>query len=100
MTSKYAQVAEGKVQNIAVFDNHVDATRITRAIYGEESEAINVDNIDVHINAMYRAGTFYNILDDGTEKEAEHIPTESERLSRLTSQQDEITLAIAALIGG
>lgn len=99
MTSKYAQVSDGKVQNIAVFETREDAIRITQAIYGENSDAVNIDYIDAKLGAVYRDGRFYNVSEDGTELEAEAIPTESQRITTVEDMQNELTLALADLIG-
>ncbi len=96
MVSKFAQVKNGKTQNLALFETREDAIRITRAIYGPESDAVNIDDLDVRFGAMYRGGTFYNVNEDGTETEAEKLPT----LNTVIAQNDEIALALAELIGG
>lgn len=100
MVSKYAQVSDGKVQNIAVFATREDAIHITRAIYGEDSDALNVDYIDVRLPAMYHDGKIYNVDEDGTETEAESIPTESQRISAMETDQQELILTLADIIGG
>lgn len=100
MVSKYAQVSDGEVQNIAVFATREDAIHITRAIYGEDSDALNVDYIDVRLPAMYHDGKIYNVDEDGTETEAESIPTESQRISAMEADQQELILTLADIIGG
>lgn len=100
MTSKYAQISDGKVQNIAVFETREDAIRITHAIYGNESDAINVDYIDVRFGGTYRYGKFYNIDENESEVEAEQIPTESQRISELEAQNAQLITVLADLIGG
>lgn len=100
MVSKYAQISDGKVQNIAVFETREDAIRITHAIYGNESDAINVDYIDVRFGGTYHDGKFYNINEDETEVEAESIPTESQRIGELENQNVQLITVLADLIGG
>lgn len=99
MVSKYAQVSDGKVQNIAVFETREDAIYITHAIYGNDSDAINVDYIDIHFGGTYHDGKLYNVNEDGTETEAEIIPTEAQRITSLENLNNSLTLALADLIG-
>ncbi len=100
MVSKYAQVSNGKVQNLAIFATREDAIRISKAIYGEDADAINIDYIDVRLGAMYRAGKFYNVDEDGTETEAEVIPTEAQRIGAVEANQQDLILTLADIIGG
>lgn len=100
MVSKYAQVSDGKVQNIAVFATREDAIRITHAIYGEDSDALNVDYIDVRFPATYHDGKLYNVDEDGAETVAENIPTESQRVSAAEAVLNELIIAMADVIGG
>lgn len=99
MVKKYAQIVDGKVENIAVFKYREDAINITKAIYGQDAEAVNVEYIDVDFGDTYRDKTFYRVNEDGTETQVEHIPTESQRITTVESVQDQITLALADLIG-
>ena len=99
MVSKYAQVYDGKVQNIAVFTTREDAIRITHAIYGNDSDAINVDYVDIRFGGTYHDNKFYNVDENGNEIEADIIPTESQRIASLESLNQSLTLALADLIG-
>lgn len=99
MVSKYAQVSDGKVQNIAVFETREDAIYITHAIYGNDSDAINVDYIDIRFGGIYHDNKFYNVDENGNETEADIIPTESQRIASLESLNQSLTLALADLIG-
>ena len=100
MVSKYAQVYDGKVQNIAVFTTREDAIRITHAIYGNDSNAINVDYVDIRFGGTYHDNRFYNVDENGNEIEADIIPTESQRISELENQNAQLITVLADLIGG
>lgn len=101
MVQKFAQISNGKVENIAVFKTREDAIRITKAIYGEEAEAVNVEYIDTEAGDHYRDNTFYNVDEDGNEvSPAEIIPTEKQRISVVEAYQNELELALADIIGG
>lgn len=99
MVQKYAQVLNNKVENIAVFKYREDAINITKAIYGSDAEAVNVEYVDIEIGGTYRDGKFYNVAEDGTETLAEIIPTEKQRITSVEDMQTELTLALADLIG-
>lgn len=100
MLSKYAMISGEDVYNIAVFNTREDAIRISRAIKGEDATAINVDYIDIRMGAKYRDGFFYNVNEDGTEERAEIIPTEKQEIAALKAENQQLTLALADMIGG
>lgn len=105
----YIQIdGNGAIQNIAMFESYEDANRITRAVYGDQAFAVEYryavrpGGID-----RFHDGRFWVIDEDGTEVEAEYIPTEQDKIdtlqtenARLTIESSELTLALAELIGG
>jgi len=105
----YIQVdGEGRVQNIAMFENYEDANRITRAVYGDQAfaaeyrYAVRPGRID-----RFHDGQFWTVSEDGTESEAAYIPSEQDKISKLKeenaqlkTESNELTLALAELIGG
>ena len=103
----YIQVdGAGAVQNIAMFENYEDANRITRAVYGDQAAeyryAVRPGGVD-----RFHDGRFWRVEEDGTETEAEHIPTEQDKISalqaenaQLKAESNELTLAMAEMIGG
>ena len=79
----YIQVdGDGAVQNIAMFENYEDANRITRAVYGDQAfaaeyrYAVRPGGVD-----RFHDGRFWTVAEDGTETEAEYIPTEQDKIN-------------------
>ena len=105
----YIQVdSDGAVQDIAMFENYEDANRITRAVYGDHAFAaeyryvVRPGGID-----CFHDGRFWYVKDDGTETEAEYIPTEQDKINalqkenaQLKAESNDLTLAMAEMIGG
>ena len=105
----YIQVdSDGAVQNIAMFENYEDANRITRAVYGDHAFAaeyryvVRPGGID-----CFHDGRFWYVKDDGTETEAEYIPTEQDKINalqkenaQLKADSNDLILAMAEMIGG
>ena len=105
----YIQVdGDGAVQNIAMFENYEDANRITRAVYGDQAfaaeyrYAVRPGGAD-----RFHDGRFWRVEEDGTETEAEYIPTEQDKINMLQAESaqlktdiNELTLTMAEMIGG
>ena len=105
----YIQVdGDGAVQNIAMFENYEAANRFTRAVYGDQAfaaeyrYAVRPGGVD-----RFHDGRFWRVEEDGTETEAEYIPTEQDKINelkaenmRLKAESNELTLAMAEMIGG
>ena len=105
----YIQVdGDGAVQNIAMFENYEDANRITRAVYGDQAfaaeyrYAVRPGGVD-----RFHDGRFWTVAEDGTETEAEYIPTEQDKINalqaenaQLKAESNDLTLAMAEMIGG
>ena len=105
----YIQVdGDGAVQNIAMFENYEDANRISRAVYGDQAfaaeyrYAVRPGGVD-----RFHDGRFWRVEEDGTETEAEYIPTEQDKISalqaenaQLKAESNDLTLAMAEMIGG
>ena len=105
----YIQVdGNGIVQNIAMFGNYSDANRITKTVYGDQAfaaeyrYAVRPGGVD-----QFHDGRFWCVEADGTETEAEYIPSEQDKISALQSENaqlkaesNDLTLAMAEMIGG
>lgn len=99
---------DGAVQNIAMFENYEDANVITRAVYGDNAfaaeycYAVRPGGLD-----RFHDGRFWIVNEEGFETEAEYIPTDQDKINmlenennRLKRESDELTLALAEMIGG
>jgi hypothetical protein len=100
MTSKYALVSGEDVKTIIVAVTREDAIHVAKACYGNDAEAINVDYINVYPFAKYRNGIFFNVSEDGTETEAEKIPTDLQRIQSVEGLSEQLMNALAETIGG
>ncbi len=89
---------DGVVQNIAMCDNYEEANRVARAVYGDSAVADEYKWL-VGIGDRYRDGIFYKV-DGDVEEPAEYIPTEAEQIAQLAQTNDELTIAMADMIGG
>lgn len=95
---------DGKVD--AVFavtkcDNPSEAGSIAQAIKGPTAFALECSNYNLYAPTIYRDGRFYNVDEEtGEETEAEYIPSPDARLATLQHDNEQLTLALAALIGG
>lgn len=105
----YIQVdGNGFVQNIAMFENYEDANRITRIVYGDQAFAAEYHYaVRPGGTDRFHDGRFWTVSEDGTETEAEYIPTDQEKInmlqaenSQLKEESNELTLAMAEIIGG
>lgn len=96
----FAQISEGIVQNIMVCDNYELANYLTRCTYGNEAFAVDCLQYRCMIGDRYHDSRFYCVSEDGTEMEVEYIPTQEEQVSELQSLNDELTIAMADMLGG
>lgn len=103
----------GIVQNIAMFANPEDANRVARCCYGDSAYAEEYRWL-VQAGDVCRDGVYYVIGEDGSETPAEYIPSDEENISQLQVENealkeetaelrtinDELTIAMADMIGG
>ena len=74
---------------------------LTHRIYGDDSIAISCQQYIVSIGDRYHDGTFW-VIDPETKEEvpAEYIPTQEQEVAQLKAENEELTLALAEIIGG
>lgn len=96
----YAVIHDGVVQNIMVCENIDLANRISMAVHGEDGFAIEVSYISCAIGDRYENGVFYHTSEDGTESPVIPTPTEKEEIAALKAENQQLTLALADMIGG
>lgn len=106
----YAFISDGIVQNVCRADNYEDANRVARCVYGDDAIAIDVTLCPCEEGDTYADKTIYG--PDGTarpwlptqEQEIELLKGENEALkaksSELMAENQELTIAVADLIGG
>ncbi|MBT9778824.1 hypothetical protein GPL15_20300 [Clostridium sp. MCC353] len=90
----------GLVQNIALFLNYEEANVVARTVYGNNALALEYRYL-VQEGDIYRNGTLYNKLEDGTELPAQYIPTQDEQINLLQNKnlilEDQLTSTQTAL---
>lgn len=79
----FAQIFDGKIQNIIICDEYVMANELSKMCYGDEGFAVDVEQYPVAIGDEYRDGFFYRKFEDGTERQIEYVPTERQAITAL-----------------
>lgn len=92
--------SEGTIQNIMVCDNYEEANMIARAAFGEGSSAVDCLQYPCQGGDKYHDGKFWHIEEDGTETEIAYVPTQEQQVAALQTLNNELTLAMAEMIGG
>ena len=92
--------ADGTIQNIMVCDNYEEANLIARAAYGDDAVAVDCLQYPCSIGGRYHDGKFWNVNEAGVETEVAYVPTQEQQVADLQSLNDELTLAMAEMIGG
>lgn len=94
---KYAMILGENVENTALFEDYEAANNITKIVYGEEAIAVEIEQWPVAPGYKYKDSMFYE--PDG-ETPVEKLPDQSERVKELESLVDDMTIAMADMIGG
>ena len=83
----YAQIWEGKVQNIIVCDNYEMANYLSRMSYGEEGFAVECSRYACTLGDFYHDGAFWRRdPETGEESEVKRIPTSEEQVAKLEAE--------------
>lgn len=96
----FAQICDGEVKNVIVCDNYPTADYLTKCIYGRDAFAVDCLQYACGIGDKYYDNTFYRIDEDGTEIAIQYTPTQEQQVEALQAENNELTLALADLIGG
>lgn len=97
----FAQVFEGEVKNVIICENYPTADYLAKCTYGAEAFAVDILQCPCGIGDRYHDGSFFKIdPDTGEEAVIRHVPTQEQQIQVLQAEKDELTLAIAELIGG
>lgn len=94
---KYAMILDENVENTALFEDYEAANNITKIVYGEEAIAVEIEQWPVAPGYKYKNGVFYE--PDGITR-VEKLPNPFERIRELESLIDDMTVAMADMIGG
>ena len=96
----FAQILDGEVKNIMVCDNYPTADYLTKCVYGDEAYAVDCLQYASGIGDRYHENQFFRVNDDGTETAIPYTPTQEQQVADLQAENEELTLAMADLIGG
>lgn len=93
----YAHIHDGVVQNVVVAYSYEDANRVARAVYGNDAIAVDCLQYPCEIGDKYIGGIFYK--SDGVTP-VKYIPTQEQQVEQLRQENEELTIALADVIGG
>lgn len=91
---------EGIVQNIMVCENYEEANLIARASYNDQAIAVDCLQYPCGLGDRYHDGRFWHVGEDGKETEIAYVPTQEQQVAVLQAENNELTLALAEMIGG
>lgn len=93
----YAMILGENIENTAKFENYDEANNISKIVYGDEAFAVEIEEWPVATGYKYKDGVFYE--PDGITR-VEKLPNPFERIRELESLIDDMTVAMADMIGG
>ena len=97
----FAQIENEEVVNIIVCENYPTADHLTKCIYGDKSFAVDCLQYPCRIGDKYHDGYFWRVdPKTGEETMVEYIPTQEQQVAALQAENEELTLAMAEMIGG
>lgn len=92
--------SEEVVQNVMVCENYEEANQIARAVYGDEAIAVDCLQYPCGPGDRYHDGRFWKVGEDGQETEIAYVPTQEQQVAVLQTENNDLTLALAEMIGG
>lgn len=91
---------DGNIQNLNVCDNYEEANKVARCAFGDNAVAVDCLQYPCAIGGRYHDGRFWDVAEDGTETEVPYVPTQEQQVAALQTLNNELTLAMAEMIGG
>lgn len=82
----FAQILNGRVENISVSEDYEMANWVTKQCYGDDAIAVECTQYPCGIGDLWHDNTFYHVLEDGSEEEIPYVPTAEEQVRILTEQ--------------
>ena len=96
----FAQICDGEVKNIIICENYPTADHLTKCVYGNDAFAVDCLQYKCSIGDKYYNNTFYTVDENGEDVALEYMPTQEQEIEQLKAENNELTLALADLIGG
>lgn len=93
----YAIIHNETVKQVSLFNDYEEANRVARAVHGDTAIAVDCQQYPCQARDKYINNTFYKA--DGVTPIL-YIPTQEQQVAQLQVEKDEITLALADMIGG
>lgn len=93
----YAIIHNETVKQVSLFNDYEEANRVARAVHGDTAIAVDCQQYPCQAGDKYINNTFYKA--DGVTP-IPYIPTQEQQVAQLQAEKDEITLALADMIGG
>lgn len=93
----YAIIQGETVRQVCVAYSYEDASRVARAVYGDEAIAVDCLQYPCETGDKYIDGVFYKA--DGVTP-TRYIPTQEQQVAQLQAENTELTVALADMIGG
>ena len=97
----FAQIFEGEVKNVIVCENYPVANYLSKMIFGDTAFAVSVSHFPVSIGDKYHDDLFWR-TDEETREDIviNPLPTQEQGIAQLKAENEELTLALAEIIGG
>lgn len=87
----YAQISNGRVENLIICSNFGLANQIARTLYGNRAIAVDVTKSDVSVGDIYEDGLFYKEdLSTGARVEAYFKPSTDNEIDKLKEENDKL----------
>ena len=96
----FAEISDDIVQNIIVCEDYELANQLSRATYGPAAIAVECTQYPINIGSIWKDNKFFRKNEDGTLVEARYVATAEEEVQILRGENEELTLALASIIGG
>lgn len=93
----FAMIHKEMVKNVVVGSNYEEVNRTTRCVYGDDAFAVDCLQYPCEIGDKYIDGAFYK--PDGVTP-IERFPTDTEEIQQLKSDNAQLTVALADVLGG
>lgn len=97
----------GLIRSVSCWSNYQEASEVAICVYGNEALAVDCECYPCQEGDRYHDGRFWSPQEDGTEMAIEYIPTPEQEVRRLSAENvqlraesNELTLALAEMIGG
>ena len=91
---------DGNVIQPMVCKDYEEANRVARCAFGDNALAVDCLQYPCQGGDKYHDGKFWHVEEDGTETEIPYVPTQEQQVAALQTLNNELTLAMAEMIGG